>query len=72
MEWISVNDKLPEVNKAVIVYGKLGYFIAYYDDDFDGGFKVSDINECSSFYVDATHWTELPLIDGVPAIMFPC
>ena len=50
--WINVNDKQP--NKSVLVYGKYGYFIAWYDK----GWKT-DINT-DGYGMGETHWMPLP------------
>jgi hypothetical protein len=64
MEWISVNERLPDFFQDVLLYDKsknsivLGYYSKTYDD------KVDRI--CSSFVVDGvitkdiSHWMSLP------------
>jgi hypothetical protein len=50
MEWISVDDRLPEEDKPIIVFGKDGAEIY-------SGFHVMDFN---NYYKDVTHWMPLP------------
>ena len=52
-EWISVKDRLPEYNKDVLVYTKMGYM--------DVDFNKSSFS--ANFYRnnrDVTHWMPLP------------
>ena len=65
MEWVSIKEKLPELNKPVLVYGgtenhpcKNKYMLQ------SSFYKMSncDVIVCGrdDMYWRATHWTELP------------
>lgn len=55
-EWISVNDRLPEVSTEVLGYSKKedSFFIVVYSDAYRCFFSGQFPND------DITHWTELP------------
>lgn len=64
LRWVSVKDKLPEVDKQVLAYGLepsnihddgLPYKTAIYD----GEDWISD-HFCESSFVEVTHWMPLP------------
>ena len=62
MEWISVEDRLPEENQSVWVYGGDSYesygmaFAIYSDGQFYDGQVCTD----KEFNSDVTHWMPLP------------
>jgi len=59
VEWISVNDKLPDKEVYVLVYSKeKGYAIMYYT----GYFWESWDSDSDSIQIlhDITHWMPLP------------
>lgn len=59
-KWISVEERLPEVNQTVLFNTSHDYVSQGYCIDFDAG----DIKFCETFigniFDDVTHWQELP------------
>jgi hypothetical protein len=60
MEWISVNNKTPIFNEAVLVYCRLwGIYTAYYEQISDTKYgQWKDFN--SIIVLPPTHWMPLP------------
>lgn len=60
MQWISVKDRLPNINKPILMYGENIGIIepANYDKDFDGDPIFTD--EYGTEYFGVTHWMPLP------------
>ncbi len=51
--WISVQDRLPDDGKELLVYEKyFGYFVAAYNDGYWTNFLFNN--------PEVTHWRELP------------
>lgn len=53
-EWISVNDRLPEVGVSVLAWKPCGPFVGFYDGD-TWMVTTDQYNECG-----ITHWMPLP------------
>ena len=61
MEWISVEDCLPEKGQRVIGFGEeVGVFSSIIHLNVDGVWKFSDSNAIVSFCDFITHWMPLP------------
>lgn len=65
MEWISVEDRLPELDKKVLVYGGTINHPCKYKNMLESSFyKMSNCGliVCANdnMYWKATHWTQLP------------
>lgn len=67
MEWIKVEDELPEMYKRVLVKGD-SYLVAgrqpktEYEEDWgiDGDWMWSIVNDCWCNHYNITHWMPLP------------
>ena len=62
-EWISVNDRLPELDKKVAVLLNEAYPLIAYLNAFDRGWEVSVSSVEIDFYWrtdTVTHWMPLP------------
>jgi hypothetical protein len=57
MNWISVEEHLPEEGRDVFLKYYNGYCVGYYDDD---NFYLSFKNVNSLIVYGVTHWMELP------------
>jgi hypothetical protein len=53
-EWISVNDRLPELAVSVLAWKPCGPFVGFYDDD-TWTVTTDQYSECG-----ITHWMPLP------------
>lgn len=71
MEWISVEDQLPELNQSVLVYDcENGCRNAVYESPKEGTiafnrgdkprFSIVNWVSCSAEYWNVTHWMPLP------------
>lgn len=59
MEWISVHDRLPELEKEVLVYDSFGnMYIGLITDGWKGLYWVDE--ECINISDIVTHWMPLP------------
>ena len=63
IDWISVEDRLPPLDKRVIAFG--GYYgagSAHYTADFDGNdyWQCHFVLPTTNKYVEVTHWMPLP------------
>lgn len=54
MEWISVNEKVPENRDDVLIYTSKGFYVGWYDEI--GGWFSGPITACKT----VTHWMPLP------------
>ena len=67
MEWISVEDRLPETDKIVLVMTDNGYALARYHDDVNGMCEWQNFDFEASICAKrftcsyVTHWMPLPL-----------
>lgn len=63
MEWISVKDKVPEMNVLVLTYGNYEYVVGFLDEDKKWSAKDSDHETGEPWLRDhgaVTHWMPLP------------
>jgi len=67
MNWIKCSDKLPQLNKPVLGWSKIGYFRKVSLDCFCEVFKWNDLDCCEYSGIkfdDITHWAEITEIEG--------
>lgn len=59
MEWVSVSNKLPDLDKRVLAFDGYEIYVAWIDDTSIGNWKYSECCGCYTFN-DVTHWAQLP------------
>ena len=62
-EWISVKDKMPELDKNVLVHNSDGCRVVClkeYSDGIEWHHQSDSCGCCNTFDTEVTHWMELP------------